>query len=104
LINLFSKNKITIDNLPPGRTILNMDSILSEIEIFIAKNIKVINKTVPIFSEVYTSKEINRENKEAAELYIIGKAILGSIKIKTIGKFRNGFGKKLKRIIKAILE
>jgi hypothetical protein len=104
LINLFSENKILIENIPPGRTTLNVGSILSEVEIIIGENIKVTNKTVSILSEVHASKKINSGNNEAAELYIVGVAILANIKIKTIDEFGNGFGKKIKKIVKEIFQ
>jgi hypothetical protein len=85
-ISLFGANRIIVDNLPKGRTIIKVNSIFGLTEILVSKNIKITNKTVPIFSGIFASYETSRENEELPELYIIGKAVFGNITIKTIGK------------------
>ncbi|MDR1029990.1 MAG: hypothetical protein LBL76_03855 [Treponema sp.] len=81
-ISLFGTNRIIVDNLPKGKTVLQVNSIFGLTEIIVSKNIKIINKTVPIFSGIFSPNEINRENEELPELYIVGKAIFGNITIK----------------------
>jgi hypothetical protein len=85
-ISLFGANRIIVDNLPRGRTVLNVNSIFGLTEIVVSKsaNIKIINKATPIFSGIFTPDEINREDEELPELYITGKVIFGSISVRTI--------------------
>ena len=87
-ISLFGANRIIADNLPKGRTVLNVNSVFGLTEIIVSKNIKIINKTVPVFSGIFAPDEINREDEELPELYIIGKAIFGNITIKAIDEFK----------------
>jgi hypothetical protein len=86
-ISLFGTNRIIVDNLPKGTTILNVNSVFGLTEIIVSRNIKIINKIAPIFSGIFSPNEINKENKELPELYIIGKAVFGNITIKTIDEF-----------------
>jgi hypothetical protein len=87
-ISLFGTNRIIVDNLPKGMTVINVNSVFGLTEIIVSKNIKIINKTVPIFSGIFSPNEIDRENEEMPELYIIGKAIFGNITIKAIDEFK----------------
>jgi hypothetical protein len=86
--SLFGAHRIIVDNLPKGRTILNVNSIFGLTEIIISQNIKIINKSVPIFSGIFVVDEISMEGEELPELYIIGKAIFGNITIKAIGELK----------------
>lgn len=85
--SLFGTNRIIVDKLPRGRTIINVNSIFGLTEIIVSKDIKIINKTVPVFSGIFTSDEINKEPEELPELYITGKAIFGNITIIRKKKF-----------------
>ncbi|MDR1148622.1 MAG: hypothetical protein LBK66_08330 [Spirochaetaceae bacterium] len=87
-ISLFGTNRIIVDNLPKGRTVINVNSVFGLTEIIVSKNIKIINKSAPIFSGIFLSNEINRGNEELPELYIVGKAIFGNITIKAIDEFK----------------
>jgi hypothetical protein len=87
-ISLLGTNRIIVDNLPKGMTVINVNSIFGLTEVIVSKNIKIINKTVPIFSGIFSPNEINKENEELPELYIIGKAIFGNITIKAIDEFK----------------
>jgi hypothetical protein len=84
-ISLFGANQIIVDNLPKGRTILGVNSVFGLVEIIVSKNIRIVNKTAPVFSGIFQSK-IADENIDAdsPELYITGKAVFGNITIKTI--------------------
>jgi hypothetical protein len=86
--SLFGAHRIIVDNLPKGRTILNVNSIFGLTEIIISQNIKIINKSVPIFSGIFVADEVNMEGEELPELYIIGRAVFGNITIKTIGELK----------------
>ena len=81
--SLFGTNRIIVDNLPDGKLVLNVNSIFGLTEIIVPKNIKIINKAVPIFSGIFVSEELMKENEGLPELYIFGKAIFGNITIKT---------------------
>jgi hypothetical protein len=80
-ISIFGTNRIIIDNLPRGKTIINVNSIFGLTEIIVSKNIRIINKIAPIFSGVFAPNEINREDEELPELYIMGQAVFGNVTI-----------------------
>ena len=100
-LSLFGTNRIIVDNLPKGKTVLNINSIFGLTEVIVSKDIKVINKTKPIFAGIFVPKELNREVEELPELYIFGKAIFGNITIKIIDEYNNEneFEKRLKEKI-----
>jgi hypothetical protein len=81
--SLFGTNRIIVDNPPDGKLVLNVNSIFGLTEIIVPKNIKIINKAVPIFSGIFVSEELMKESEELPELYIFGNAIFGNITIKT---------------------
>jgi hypothetical protein len=83
-MSVFGTNRIIVDNLPKGRTVINVNSIFGLTEILVSNNIKIINKTVPIFSGIFSPNEINKEDGELPELYIVGKAIFGNITVKKV--------------------
>jgi hypothetical protein len=87
-ISLFGTNRIIVANLPKGRTVINVNSVFGLTEIIVSKNIKIINKAIPIFSGIFSPNEINGENEELPELHIVGKAIFGNITIKAIDEFK----------------
>ncbi|MFP3040766.1 hypothetical protein LQZ19_02985 [Treponema primitia] len=81
--SLFGVNQIIVENIPKGRTVINVNAVFGLVEIIVSKDIKIINKTVPIFSGIFQPK-ITEENidKDRPELYITGKAVFGNITIK----------------------
>jgi hypothetical protein len=81
-LSLFGANQIIVDKLPKGRTVINVSSIFGLTEIIVPNNIKITNKAAPIFSGIFSPYEINKEDEELPELYIMGKAIFGNITIK----------------------
>jgi hypothetical protein len=85
-ISIFGANRVIVDNLPKGRTVLNVNSIFGLIEIIVPNNVKVVNKTNPIFSGIFTPNEIITENEETSELYIVGRAVFGNITVMKIDK------------------
>ncbi|MDR0708397.1 MAG: hypothetical protein LBF60_11080 [Treponema sp.] len=105
-ISLFGTNRIIADNLPKGRTIINVSSIFGLTEIIVSKNIKIINKTTPIFSGIFALGEINKEDEDLPELYIAGQAIFGNITIRIMEEVEkeNEFGEKLKEKILDIID
>jgi hypothetical protein len=87
-ISLFGANRIIVDNLPKGMTVINVNSVFGLTEIIVSKNIKITNKAVPVFSGIFSPNEINSKNEELPELYITGKAIFGNITVKAIDAFK----------------
>jgi hypothetical protein len=81
-ISVFGTNQIIVDNLPKGRTVINVNSIFGLTEIIVSNNIKITNKTAPVFSGIFSPYEIANEDKDLPELYIVGKAVFGMITIK----------------------
>jgi hypothetical protein len=79
--SLFGTNRIILNALPRGKTIIKINSIFGLTELFVPYKVKIINKVVPIFSGIFAPNEINKENEELPELYIIGKAVFGNITI-----------------------
>ena len=80
-LSLFGTNRIIIDNLPKGKTVINVDSIFGLTEIVLPKNIKILNNIVPVFSGIFIPDETNEIDGETSELYITGKAVFGNITI-----------------------
>ena len=80
-LSLFGTNRIIIDNLPKGKTVISVNSIFGLTEIVISKDVKIINNIVPIFSGIFMPDETNEGDGEIPELYIIGKAVFGNITI-----------------------
>jgi len=85
-LSLFGTNRIIIDDLPKGKTVINVDSIFGFTEIVISKDVKIINKTTPVFSGVFMPDEANEGEGEMPELHITGKVVFGNITIIRIRK------------------
>jgi len=83
-ISLFGANRIIVDNIPGTQAVISVESIFGLTEIFVSEKIKVINRTVPVFSGIYVPQEINKEKEDFPELQIIGKAVFGNISINTL--------------------
>jgi len=82
--SFFGANRIMVDSLPPGRTVLHVNSIFGLTEIVVSKNIKITNRASPVFSGIFVSEEINREGGDLPELYITGKAVFGNITVQPL--------------------
>jgi hypothetical protein len=80
-LSLFGTNRIIIDNLPKGKTVIDVNSIFGLTEIVISKGVKIINKVAPIFSGIFMPDETIEGDGELPELYITGKAVFGNITI-----------------------
>ncbi|GHV30137.1 hypothetical protein AGMMS4952_16720 [Spirochaetia bacterium] len=85
--SVLGATRITLNehDLPWGKTVLTVHSILGLTEIHVPKNVKVINKTTPFLAGVFAPDETGangiRDDSEVPELYILGRAILGNITI-----------------------
>jgi hypothetical protein len=86
-VSVLGANRIAINehDLPKGKTVLTVHSILGLTEIHVPKIIKVINKTTPFLAGVFTPDDTGergiRDDTEDPDLYILGRAILGNITI-----------------------
>ena len=104
--SLFGANRLIVDSLPKGRTILNINSIFGLTEIIVSQKIKIINKIAPIFSGIFLLNEANKE-EELPELYIVGKAVFGNITVRTIGdleKEEEFYKKYTEKVLKKIYD
>jgi hypothetical protein len=81
-MSVFGTNQIIVDNLPKGRTVINVSSIFGLTEIIVSNNIKITNKIAPVFSGIFSPYGINKEGEDLPELYITGRAVFGNITIK----------------------
>ena len=85
--SVLGATRITINehDLPRGKTVLSVHSILGLTEIHVPKSIKIINKTTPFLAVVFAPNDTGergiQNDAEAPELYILGRAILGNITI-----------------------
>jgi hypothetical protein len=84
----FGANRIILENLPKGRTILNVNSIFGLTEIIIRQDIKIVNKAMPIFSGIFMPDETADSDEELPELCITGRAIFGNITVKTMEELK----------------
>lgn len=102
----FGENKIIVENLPKGRTLLNVKSVFGETKIIIAENIKIINRIIPVFSEIAEpAVKTDGDDDDLPELYITGKAIFGEVKIKRMDEYNKQDWKKIgEKIMKKILD
>ncbi|MCL2765636.1 MAG: hypothetical protein FWD40_10215 [Treponema sp.] len=82
-LSIFGANRILVNDLPRGRTVLNVKSIFGLTEVIVPKNVKIINKTIPILAGIFSPPEVDKKEEDSPELYIIGKAIFGNITIMT---------------------
>ena len=79
---VFGTNRIIVDSLPRGRTILNVETVFGSTEIIVARNIRITSDIVPFFSGVFMPDENDPEDPDLPELHIMGKAVFGNITIK----------------------
>ena len=79
---VFSRNKIKIDDLPQGKTVLEIDSVFSLTEIVVPKEIKIVNKLSPVFAGVsIPDDEYAGSYGDRPELHIKGEAIFGNVSV-----------------------
>lgn len=79
--SIFGANRIIVDSLPQGRTILELDAVFGLIELIVPKSIKINNNIKTIFSGVFSSPSINNDPAELPELYLVGKAVFANVTI-----------------------
>jgi hypothetical protein len=88
-VSLFGTNKIIADKLPPGKTVIHLETIFGSTEIVVSRSIKIINKAGMIFSGTFGSEEAydssyeksHSDERGSAELVIKGDVVFGNITI-----------------------
>jgi hypothetical protein len=84
-VAVFGTNQIIVNDLPQGRTFLNVESVFGLTEIIVPKNIKIINKIETVFSGVFCPTDLlQKTDEDLPELYITGSAVFGNITIITV--------------------
>ncbi|MDR2247352.1 MAG: hypothetical protein LBE17_11900 [Treponema sp.] len=80
----FGANRIILEKLAKGKTILNVNTIFGLTEIIITQDIKIINEAVPVFSGIFVPNRTSGSDEDLPELCITGKAIFGNITVKSM--------------------
>jgi len=80
---VFGTNQIIIDDLPKGKTTMDVEAVFGLTEIIVPKKIKVVMDVVPVFSGIFIPAETDHgmENEDISELYIKGQAVFGNITV-----------------------
>ncbi|GHU06304.1 hypothetical protein FACS1894147_13050 [Spirochaetia bacterium] len=81
-IAVFGAHQIIVDDLPKGRTIIDVESAFSLTEIIVPKNVKVTTSVMPFFSGIFMPGAAAENEPGAPELYIRGNAFFSNITIK----------------------
>lgn len=82
---LFGDNKIMIDNLPRGKTVLNVTTVFGSTTLLVSKYVKIINKTTAVFAGIFAPVETNESYENSGcELHIKGDVVFGNITIQRI--------------------
>ena len=79
--NVFGANKIIVDNLPPGRTVMKLEIVFGLTEIVVARNIRIINNTEPVFAMVSCPDDTDSWEGNCPELLIKGEVVFGNVTI-----------------------
>jgi hypothetical protein len=80
--SVFGTTQIKINNLPAGNTTLKIKAVFGLIEIFVPKNIKIVNKITPVFSGIFApDNDGHDEHDDKPVLNITGKSIFGNVTI-----------------------
>ena len=82
-VSIFGAHRIIVDSLPPGRSILKVETLFGLTEIVVSRNIKIINKTDTVFSGFFLPDEPEPDfsNAELPELLIKGDIVFGNLTI-----------------------
>jgi hypothetical protein len=80
---VFGSNTIIVDNLPPGKTVINIECVFGSIEILIHQNVRIVNKITPLFSSVDSPRD-RYIDEYLPELHLKGEAVFGNVTIKRI--------------------
>jgi hypothetical protein len=80
---VFGTNKIIVDNLPPGKTVINLECVFGLVEILIRQNVRIVNKITPVFSCIDTPHD-RYIDEYLPELQLKGEAVFGNVTVKRI--------------------
>jgi len=80
---VFGTNKIIVDNLPPGKTVINIECVFGSIEILLRQNVRIVNSITPVFSNI-DSPHDRYTDEYLPELHLKGEAVFGNVTIKRI--------------------
>jgi hypothetical protein len=80
--SVFGTTQIKINDLPAGNTTLKVKAVFGLVEIFVPKNIKIVNKVTPVFSGVFAPNNSERdEYDDKSVLIITGESVFGNVTI-----------------------
>ena len=82
--SLFGTNRIIVDTLPPGKTVIHIECVFGLTEIAVSQHIRIVNKINPVFAGVFAPDETSIEDENLPELHIKGEAIFGNVTITRI--------------------
>jgi len=80
-VSIFGANRIIVDNLPPGKTVLKTETVFGLTEIVVSRNIRVTNKAEAVFAGVFGADEANGGDPDVPELVIKGDVVFGGLSI-----------------------
>jgi len=81
--SVFGATQIKINDLPAGNTTLKVKAVFGLIEIFVPKNIKIVNKVTPVFSGVFAPNIYEHDDyDDKSVLTITGKSVFGNVTIR----------------------
>ncbi|MDR1956675.1 MAG: hypothetical protein LBQ30_07465 [Treponema sp.] len=83
-LSIFGANRIMLDQIPPGKTVLQVSALCGLTEIIVSQPIKIINHIVPVCSGVFIPPNLTQGgdgSDDTPELYIQGKAVFSCITI-----------------------
>ena len=81
---LFGSHKIIIDSLPRGKTEIKVECLFGQIEIVVAHNIRVVNKTTPLFSGIFFPDDNYQSSESLSELHIKGEVVFGNVTVRRL--------------------
>lgn len=80
-ISIFGSNKIIVGSLPPGRTVMKIESVFGSTEIVVARNVVVKNKADAVFSNINCPEE-SYSAHNVPELVIKGEFIFSNLTVR----------------------
>jgi hypothetical protein len=102
-LNVFGTTQITIKELPAGKTVLNVQAIFGLIEIYVPKNVRIVNHVIPVMSGIYSPKAApDDETGAVPELHITGNAVFGNITI--VRKYGGTGGRLLRKVMDKVVD
>ena len=82
--NVFGSDRIIVENLPKGKTLLHIECIFGLTEIMVPKHIKITSQISPVFSGIFVPPNEINKSENTPELYLVGRAVFGNITIQRV--------------------